>query len=132
MDNVNENNQKIVIASREEVDANINEDGIVEEPAYLMVADKNIGVTDSLEEIFAYIKKSVSEGEWGKTFLIHAGDKTDLLQKENRLLIMDEIGKSANLDTVAIPQKFEKYHLTTRPKGRENRIDRVLVNNLNL
>ncbi len=82
----------------------------VEEMAYLLSDDKNIGVTNDPADIVAYLK----DKETDSNIVIYKGYKEDLLGLQQRMLLCDEAFSNINNDNIVIPHKQCDYNIVER------------------
>ena len=97
----------------------------IDEQAYLLVTDKVLGVSDSLEDVCGYLK---SENKNGEMVTILQGYKEELLSIEQRLLIQDSVCTNISNGTVIIPQRFKDYNLVQRCRCDNDIVLRRLSN----
>lgn len=86
----------------------------VEEKSYIFKSNKILGVTNDLNDILAYIEKY---GEFNDTYVLGIGEKEQLLDLQNMILIQDAL--RSNLDNIntgelKIPKRFLDYNLVER------------------
>lgn len=89
----------------------------IDELGYLMVTDRAIGVTNSLEDVLGYIQK---HGEMGEAIRILPGYKDDLLQLQHRFLLQDTLSSNISGDKIEIPPRFTEWNLVQRESQDSN------------
>lgn len=93
----------------------------IEEQGYLMVSDRDIGVTNSVEDIASYIQK---QGRKGEVIYILPGYKDDLLKIQQGCMLQDSLCCNADNDKVEIPPRFTNWNLVTRDPRNNNALFR--------
>lgn len=91
----------------------------IEEQAYILKSKKVLGVTNDLNDIIEYIKKY---GEFGDYYVLGIGEKEQLLDLQNMILIQDTLRKdinNINTGELKIPKRFVDYNLVERVQIEE-------------
>lgn len=82
----------------------------VETTAFLVLTDNHIGVTNALEDIAAYIKENLKDGEG---MFIKKGYKDEMLALEQKILTLDNLIYASN-NTLLVPHKQKDFNLVKR------------------
>lgn len=89
----------------------------VEEKGALVLTKDHVGVTNEYSDVAKVVKKAIEEGT--TPVYIKPGYKTELLNLQNSILLMDEVYNSLGKDKIAIPAKMNDYNLTERKRIEE-------------
>jgi len=84
---------------------------MIDEEAFLLVSQKDTGVTDNPDDIAQYLLKCLKNGE-GVTVL--KGYKSELLSVQQRILLMDNAMQDIQSREIEMPEIQTEYNLTRR------------------
>lgn len=98
--------QNLVNISTEERSSNPE----VDTTAFLVLTDNHVGVTNALEDIAAYIKENLKDGEG---MFIKKGYKDEMLALEQKILTLDNLIYASN-NTLLVPHKQKDFNLVKR------------------
>ena len=87
------------------------------ESAFLVMSDKQVGVTNELGDIVYFIKSCQKDNV---PMHIVPGKKHELLQLQHRVLFLDEISNSIGADRIVNPKCQNEYNLIDRTEPRSN------------
>lgn len=100
-----------------------NVNGDVDEPAYLLVANDFVGVTDDLAEMVLFIEENAKQGS---TYQSTKGYKNELLGMQQRIFLIDESLRDMQSDVILVPEKQPDYNIVPR-KPSPNLIYPVMI-----
>lgn len=94
---------------------NIDMQVVVEESAYVVVTEKQVGVTDRGSDVATLIEQM----DLGQGMFLYKGTLEKCLEVEHRVLLNDALDESAGTDSIAIPQRHTKYNLVDRVRSKD-------------
>lgn len=94
----------------------------VEEIAYLLISDQEIGVSNELNDIMTYLKTLPEE----KLVYILKAPKDKSLSIEQKILIADHIANNLCENILTVPERLDDYNLIKREQQKNKLFTRLL------
>ena len=88
----------------------MNKDNTVSTPAFLMISEHHIGVTDNLADVIAYSNDHLQPGE---SLILKKGYSEDLFIEQQKILTLDNL-RNSDGNTVTVPHKQTDFNLVNR------------------
>lgn len=88
----------------------MNNDNTVSIPAFLMISEHHIGVTDNLADVIAYSNEHLQPGD---TLILQKGYLNEFLIEQQKILTLDNLRHSDG-NTLIVPHKQTDFNLIER------------------
>lgn len=88
----------------------MNKENNVSTPAFLMISEYHVGVTDSLADVTAYSNEHLQPGE---TLILKKGYFDELLVEQQKILTLDNL-RNSDGNTLIVPHRQTDFNLIER------------------
>ena len=88
----------------------MNKDDNVSTPAFLMISEHHIGVTDNLADVIAYSNDHLQPGD---TLILQKGYFDELLVEQQKILTLDNL-RNCDGKSLIVPHKQTDFNLIER------------------
>ena len=88
----------------------MNKENNVSTPAFLMISEYHVGVTDSLADVTAYSNEHLQPGE---TLILKKGYFDELLVEQQKILTLDNL-RNSDGNTLIVPHRQTDFNLIVR------------------
>lgn len=102
---------------------NNNANNTISSPAWLLISENHIGVTDKIEDIIAYNEKYLQPGE---TIILKKDYADELFKEEQKILTIDNLCNSDG-DSLIVPHRPTDFNLIERKSSPKQLVQVVEI-----
>lgn len=102
---------------------NNNSNNTISSPAWLLIGENHIGVTDKIEDIIAYNEEYLQPGQ---TIIIRKGYADELFKKEQKILTIDNL-RNSDGDSLIVPHRPTDFNLIERKSSPKQLVQVVEI-----